>query len=128
MDKFLRQLRTIALPPFGHGKCATHVRRALEAAGASTNGHPTYAKDWGPTLVRIGFRAVSSANYQPAKGDVAVIQGTSSSVPGHIEAYDGRNWISDFVQPVRSGDDPPGGFWPGPSYRNETPDYVIYRY
>ena len=127
-EQFLKKLRSIALPPFGRGKCATHVRIALEAAGASTSGHPTFAKDWGPTLIRIGFRPLPSGSYQPAKGDVAVIQSTSSSVPGHIEAFDGKNWISDFVQPARSGDDPSGGFWPGPSYRNEKPDYVIYRY
>lgn len=38
---------------------------------------------------------------------------------GHIAGYDGKDWISDFVQ---------NGFWPGKAYRTERPDYVIYRY
>ena len=53
-------------------------------------------------------------------GDIAVIQATQDCKDGHIEAYDGTEWISDFIQKR--------GFWPGPSFRAETPDYVIYRW
>jgi hypothetical protein len=107
-------LRAHALPPFGARACATHVRMALEAGGANTAGHPRDAKDWGPTLARNGFAEVSDLHYAPQLGDIIVIQGTTTSSSGHIEYYDGTNWISDFVQPHPE-------IWPGPSYRAEKP-------
>jgi hypothetical protein len=116
---FASTLRSDALPPFGAHKCATYVRSALEAAGLNTTGHPLYAKDWGPTLLRIGFSVVASSSYLPQVGDIVVIQGTSTSMAGHIAGYDGKNWISDFVQ---------AAMWPGPSYRDEQPPFVFYRY
>lgn len=121
IDTFTKHLRDHAFPAFGQRQCATKVREALEAAGGNTKGHPRHAKDWGPTLVRGGFRIVpveQLALYSPMKGDIAVIQATSSSASGHIQGYDGKQWISDFVQTA---------FWPGPAYRNETPSFVIYR-
>jgi len=109
-------ITTNAYPPFGKGVCATNVRQALEAGGLNTAGHPEDAKDWGPTLVGLGFRVVAGA---PMMGDVMVIQATSSSVSGHMELYDGKNWVSDFVQRE---------MWPGPGYRAETPKHEMYRY
>ena len=111
-------IRTNALPPFGNGKCATHVRKALEAGGLNTTGHPASAKDWGSVLTRNGFVALLDANATPQLGDVIVIQGTTSSKNGHMEYYDGQNWISDFIQEQ---------LWPGPAYRAEKPSYTIYR-
>lgn len=65
------------------------------------------------------FTPLSLDAYMPTKGDIVVIQPTShGGSSGHIQGYDGKNWISDFVQT---------GFWPGPAYRKETPPYVIYR-
>jgi len=115
---FGKALRNNALPPFGRHKCAVYVRMALEAAGLNTAGHPGDAKDWGPTLVRLGFAAIPATPYTPALGDIIVMQGTSASSSGHIEGYDGQNWISDFVQHA---------MWPGPSFREEQPDHTIYR-
>jgi hypothetical protein len=116
-------IRKNALPPYGNMQCATYVRKALEKGGVITAGHPRYAKDWGPTLLRAGFHALSgpALAYVPAVGDVIVFQGTSKSMSGHIELYDGKNWVSDFIQPGP-------GIWPGPSYRNESPPYQAYRY
>jgi hypothetical protein len=37
---------------------------------------------------------------------------------GHIAGYDGKSWVSDFVQ---------ADFWPGQAYRKEKPSYVVYR-
>jgi hypothetical protein len=118
-QKFAAALKTNALPPFGQGRCARFVRLALEAAGADTTGHPVDAKDWGPTLLHIGFKPVPEDGYTVQLGDIAVIQSTSESVPGHIEGFDGTNWVSDFVQQA---------FWPGPSFRKEKPAYVVYRW
>jgi hypothetical protein len=124
IDKFVQFLRSKALPPFGKGKCAMYVRLALEEGGANTTGHPVYAKLYGPILVSNGFSVVKLESPDPArfvakKGDVAVISPpVSESDPGHIQGYDGRNWISDFIQ---------GEFWPGPQFRLKKPHYVIYR-
>ncbi len=120
--KFATQLRSNAdKAGFGKGKCAYYVRLALASAGATTLGHPVHAKDWGPLLVKNEFGtvlAVTPSSFTPELGDIAVIQATSTSKSGHIQGYDGRNWISDFVQKE---------FWPGPTYRTERPAYVIYR-
>nr|WP_315400472.1 hypothetical protein [uncultured Duganella sp.] len=120
-ERFAAHLRAHAAT-MSTRKCAAHVRRALEAGGADTSGHPVDAKDYGPTLVRNGFHAyrpLSLGAYLPVKGDVVVIEPASTgNRSGHIQGYDGKQWISDFVQ---------SGFWPGPAYRKETPNYVIYR-
>lgn len=110
-------IRSHALPPYGNGVCATYVRKALEAGGLNSAGHPILAKDWGQTLCRNGFVALTG-NGLPQLGDVVVIQSTSASDAGHIAYYDGTNWISDFIQQE---------LWPGPSFRNEKPSYTIYR-
>ena len=117
-NKFVSTLKNNALPPFGKGVCAKHVRIALEAAGANTAGHPVSAKDYGPLLKKNGFTVVIATPYVPQLGDIAVIQRTSNGPHGHIEGYDGANWISDFVQRE---------FWPGPKYRAEKPRFEIYR-
>jgi hypothetical protein len=118
-DKFAKTLNDNALPPFGQGKCARYVRLAIEAAGGNTAGHPISAKDWGPTLARIGCTTIAQQGYIAQKGDIAVIQATSKSPHGHIQGHDGTRWISDFIQ---------SAFWPGPSFREEKPSYEVYRY
>ena len=117
-SKFVGTLNSTALPPFGQGICAKHVRIALEAAGVNSAGHPVSAKDYGGFLKTVGFARVSETPYVPQTGDIAVIQGTSKSVHGHIAGYDGTQWISDFVQRE---------LYPGPSYRAEKPAIEIYR-
>lgn len=124
-DTFATYLRNHAKPYSAKkGDCAKWVRLALEQAGADTKGHPPSAKDYGPTLTRNGFHTVPVGDpdaYRFTRGDIVIIQPTENGDPaGHIAGYDGRNWISDFVQ-LR-------GFWPGPGYQREKPSYVVYRY
>jgi hypothetical protein len=120
-QRFASWLRANVSPAqFGEGKCALHVRLALAAAGLVPESHPVSAKDWGPTLEALGFNPVQGDDPDAVLGDVAVIQSTSDCRDGHIEGYDGTEWISDFVQKR--------GFWPGPTYRAETPAYIIYRW
>lgn len=120
-DKFATYLRTHA-GKHSQFHCAKFVRRALEAGGADTKGHPTPAKLYGPTLVSNGFHAISVDNpnkFPFQQGDIVVIQPTKHGNPaGHIAGYDGKDWISDFVQ---------RGFWPGTAYEKEKPSYVVYR-
>jgi hypothetical protein len=80
---------------------------------------PIPAKDWGGTLLALGFVTVVDTKYKPQLGDVVVIQGTSQDKDGHIAGYDGKHWVSDFIQRE---------IWPGPNYRKEKPAYAIYRY
>jgi hypothetical protein len=102
--------------------CAKFVRRALEAGGADTHGHPTPAKLYGPTLTRNGFHPITvnkPESFVFQKGDIVVMEPTKHGNPaGHIAGYDGNNWVSDFIQ---------HGFWPGPVYAKEKPSYVVYR-
>lgn len=103
--------------------CAKFVRRALEAGGANTSGHLVGANTYGPILRHNGFHVVPVKNldsFLPAKGDIVIIEPTrQGNQAGHIAGFDGKNWISDFVQ---------RGFWPGSSYAKEKPTYVIYRH
>jgi hypothetical protein len=121
VEKFTERLRKNA-HAHSQSRCAKYLRVALEAGGAKTSGHPNDAKDWGPTLLKNGIHEVAlekAESYQPREGDIVVIQPTSKGNPaGHIQAYDGKKWISDFVQT---------DFWPGQTYRKERPKYVIYR-
>lgn len=119
---FVTFLRANVSPQqFGEGRCAKFVRLALADAGLEPASHPASAKDWGPTLVSLGFAELAAGDTNYQLGDVAVIQGTSKSKDGHIQGYDSaaNQWISDFVEKR--------DFWPGPSFRNEQPSFVVYR-
>lgn len=100
------------------GMCAKFVRIAIEAGGVTLTRHNS-AKDYGPSLTSVGFTELNfcPATYQ--KGDVAVIQSIPGHPHGHMQMYDGGQWISDFKQT---------DFWPGSAYRTKQPDYEIYRY
>lgn len=103
------------------GRCAYYVRLALEAGGISTNPHPVSAKDYGSYLAKWGFKTASPNSYAPVKGDIGVIQPYSGgSTHGHIQMYNGKNWVSDFIQKV--------DFWPGGGYRTNQPSFQIYRW
>lgn len=94
------KIEEIALPNY-MGKCATHVRIALEAGGANMQTRPTYAKDYGPKLLEVGLTEVAIEGYTPQKGDVVVFDtyATQSPQAGHIQMYSGTQWISDTRQP-----------------------------
>ena len=98
------------------GKCAAYCRRAFEAGGVDTSGHPVDAKDWGPTLLKNGAAVVSPDGYAPQKADVAVFAGSDSHPYGHITVYDGKQWVSDFKQRNMS------------PYRTAAPPVTIYRF
>lgn len=124
--------------PHGRGRCASHVRQALNVAGLDVVPPPARpgnkladARDYGKPLEKVGFVPVmtagsgtngSSSSYEPRKGDVVVIQATTRNSSGHMAIYTGEKegWVSDWVQ----GDK----FWPGPAYREQKPGYVIYRH
>jgi len=75
------------------------MRLALEAAGIVTTGRPSAAGNYGPFLQQKGFNSVSMNGYTPQTGDIAVFNATVQHPYGHIEGYDGDQWVSDFQQP-----------------------------
>lgn len=127
IDKFIRHLHANAdHVGFGHRKCGEYVRKALQAGGAHFNEYnpPRAGKLYSVTLERLGFRQVpvdDPDQFHFMRGDVMVMEPYIGSTAGHVAAYDGRQWISDFIQ---------RDFWAGPAYRNQKPrpTYAIYRY
>ena len=69
------------------------------------------------------------SSYTPMAGDVTVYDGNSSHVNGHVEMYNGEQWVSDFFQGwigLRPGYEYGGlGFM---VYSNNIPATTIYRY
>jgi RHS repeat-associated protein len=96
------------------GQCAAYVRRGMEAGGADMRRRPGAAADYGNTLVREGFRGLDPAGYVPQAGDVAVYGRVPGSDYGHIQMYNGTQWVSDFLQ--RS-------VVPGPGYAGSSPSF-----
>ena len=97
IDKFVQTLQSNAKPST-LGKCAKHVRLALEAGGADTTNHPISASDYAPILIKNNFYEVNSPDYTPKKGDIYIIERFGTHTHGHIAGYDGSQWISDFKQ------------------------------
>lgn len=81
------------------GRCALYVRRALQAAGYEFTPQPSAYQYANGTLAGAGFVKISNDNYQPQVGDVVVFNRTSKNPHGHIQIYDGNQWVSDFRQP-----------------------------
>ena len=103
------------------GYCARACRMGMEAGGLNTNGRPADAKNYGPFLLQHGYHVVPGTDYfgNQQQGDVAVFQpAPGHSESGHIEMWDGHQWVSDFKQRNFS---PYGGL--GPSDLN----FKIYR-
>jgi hypothetical protein len=100
-------------------QCALYCRLGLEAAGINTADRPRSgdAGDYGPFLLRHGAQVIPQSDYIPQTGDVVVFDKTAEHPSGHIETFDGRRWVSDFVQL---------GFSPYGDAGN-TPKYTIYR-
>jgi hypothetical protein len=105
------------------GSCAKYVRLAIEAGGVSTKGRPGSATNYDNFLPKLGFSTVDSTNYTPMKGDIVVFKAFQGKNKyhqhGHIQMYDGTQWVSDFKQ---------RDFWAGSDYRTYKPKYLIFRW
>ena len=122
-EKFARHLRAATgESESSKGKCGIAMRQALQAAGAK-GPFPGTGKEYGPTLLRLGFHEITVDNpdtFNFLRGDVMVMQPhKGGNQAGHVAGYDGSRWISDFLQ---------RDFWAGPIYRIERSKYVVYRY
>lgn len=108
------------------GYCARFVANALEYAGIKFQRQPSaYMYHTNGILKNAGFGLVSTSmsGYSPQPGDVCVVGRFNNHKHGHICIYDGKNWISDFIQRNPS----PYSDGPGPLYfyRYGGPDVAI---
>jgi RHS repeat-associated protein len=120
----IRYLNCNARSTYG-GFCAKYVREALKAAGMNTTGHPIPAKDYGPFLESRGCKRVTpnpDPSYTPQTGDITVLQPVPgmTTADGHIEVFDGTQWISDTLQGAVD-------LYPGSRYRKAKNSYAVYR-
>lgn len=97
IDAFIAELQRNAHNS-STGRCAQYVRRALDAGGADTTGHPVSASDYAPVLLQNCFVEISTDGYIPQRGDIYIISRFANHIHGHIAGYDGTQWISDFKQ------------------------------
>lgn len=81
------------------GRCALYVRKALQSAGYKFTPQPSAYQYAHGTLASAGFTKISNDNYKPQVGDIAVFNRTAKNPHGHIQIYDGKQWVSDFRQP-----------------------------
>ncbi len=80
------------------GYCARYVRKALQSAGYEFTPNPSaYQYASRGTLASAGFTKISN-DMQPQIGDVVVYDRTSRRPHGHIQIFDGTDWVSDFRQ------------------------------
>jgi len=107
------------------GYCAKYVANALEAAGLKFQRQPSaYMYHRNGILSKAGFGLVSKGmqGYTPEIGDVCVVDRFNSHEHGHICIWNGKNWVSDFVQRT------PNVYKDGPGpmyfYRYGGPDLV----
>ena len=136
VDAMVSAINSTATPQ-SRGKCATAVREALDAGGFKTADGQTvtqafrdkglagsaYMYDSNGILSSVGFSKIDP-NTTPATGDIEVFPGSSASPHGHIQVYNGNNWVSDFNQNGGSMNRPYGA--PGSKYAGITPN--MYRY
>lgn len=79
-------------------KCALYVRRALQRAGYNNFTPQASAYMYANVMPKIGFTKISKKNYTPATGDVIVWNKKPGNPHGHIQIYNGTQWVSDFKQ------------------------------
>jgi hypothetical protein len=105
------------------GECASFIVWALQEGGATSKLYKIPAKDDGPYLKDVGFTTIKNENYTAKSGDIVFMQSCTGHPNGHIQMWNGVEWVSDFKQGNLAG----GGFWPAEGYIKEKPSYIIYR-
>ena len=70
--------------------------KALHAGGSPAYILPAYAYSW--LLPQLGFDEVAAEGYSPQTGDIVVFPKVDGHIWGHIQMWNGQQWISDFMQ------------------------------
>lgn len=91
------------------GRCALFIRQALQFGGKFQFTPQPSAYLYNNVLPGLGFKGFPAS--EPAKVGDVIVYGRSSLHPhGHIQVWNGKNWVSDFIQrravPYRLGYDP----------------------
>lgn len=87
--------------PKSTGYAAKHIYAALIHAGYKFD-QPSRASDYAVSVLpEIGFSKLTKGE-RPKAGDITVFTGTRDDKNGHVQIYDGVDWISDYVQPTWS--------------------------
>jgi uncharacterized protein RhaS with RHS repeats len=105
------------------GDCAQSVKRGL-AAGFGVKSVPLSngPHNYGPGLEKLGSRPIDKhSSLMP--GDVMIFQPMQGRKNGHIQMWNGTQWVSDYMQPNMK-DGYPG---PGSIYEKANPAYQLYR-
>ncbi len=76
--------------------CAWHVMRAMHAGGCPIYLLPAHCYSW--LLPQFGFNEIDSDKFIPQKGDIAVFPAVKGHFWGHIQMWNGKQWVSDFKQ------------------------------
>ena len=81
------------------GYCAKYVRLALQQGGGyKFTGWPVAAADYANGMMSLMGMVQIDHNAPRQVGDVIVVNKSARHPYGHIQIFDGRNWISDFIQ------------------------------
>ena len=103
------------------GYCARYVREALQYGGKyKFDGvGSAYQYHTQGVLIKAGFMQIHAGTKWQV-GDVIVYQNSAKHPHGHIQIWDGRNWISDFIQNswVIYGGKNPFSLWRDKEYLN----------
>lgn len=110
------------------GYCLRGWKHVWQDAGIGEYSGVEYAKDFGPTLLKYGFKEIANGKgeiappgYIPQVGDTRVWNShPEQKYPaGHIDWWDGSYWVSDYRQ---------NHPWlPGSKYGKYNVEYKIYR-
>lgn len=106
------------------GQCAGAVKKGLVKGGLDVSKLHNGPHNYGSSLGSLGFQPID--NHAPLKpGDIMIFQPWKNKAGGngHIQVWNGSQWVSDFMQEnMRSGY--PG---PGSTYEKNDPTYQLYR-
>lgn len=91
-----RNLRLLARPD-GIGAATVHVKKALIASGYKFTAPANAAEYPAKALPDMGFVKINNDSTWMI-GDIMVFSSNKTHKNGHIQIYDGANWISDHVQ------------------------------
>jgi len=111
----------------GHN-CANATKQGLNKGFGDLSGNTLHngPQNYGPGLQKLGFVPISYTGNQNLKpGDIMIFQPWIGKAGGngHIQVWNGSQWVSDFMQPnMRDGY--PG---PGSTYEANHASYQLYR-
>lgn len=107
----------------GHN-CAQAVKNGLNNGFGGKQGDSLHngPQNYGPGLENLGFMAINN-NSSLKPGDIMIFQPPGGNQYGHIQMWNGNNWVSDYVQPNR----PDGYPGPGSYYKQKNPSNQLYR-